>query len=183
MTVAAWYGAGERRVEIASDTAVWSHSGMPPVPLRWVLVRDPLGTFAHRALLCADPDAAPEQALAWFVRRWQPEVTFEASRRHLGVETQRRWSEPAIRRTTPALLGLFSLVALTAHHHFAGKPGRVPGAAWYRTTIPTFADALALVRRTLWAHQAFWTSEAEPDTVKVPRAVMDRLTHLLCDAA
>jgi hypothetical protein len=183
VTVAAWYGAGERRVEIASDTAVWYHSGMPPVPVRWVLIRDPLGPFAPQALLCTDPDAAPEPILAWFVRRWQLEVTFAESRRHLGVETQRQWSEPAIRRTTPALLGLFSLVTLTAHQHFAGKPGPVPDAAWYHKTIPTFADALALVRRTLWAHQAFWTSDAAPDTVKVPRAVIDRLAHLLCYAA
>jgi DDE superfamily endonuclease len=183
VTVAAWYGAGERRVEIVSGTAVWYHSGLPPVPLRWVLIRDPLGTFATQALLCTDPEAAPEQVLAWFVRRWQLEVTFEEARRHLGVETQRQWSEGAIRRTTPALLGLFSLVTLTAHHHYAGRPGRVPHAAWYRKTVPTFADALALVRRRLWAEQAFCVSVAAPDTVKVPRAVIDRLTQLLCYAA
>jgi hypothetical protein len=153
------------------------------VPLRWVLIRDPLGLFATQALLCTDPDAAPEQVLAWFVQRWQLEVTFEEARRHLGIETQRQWSEPAIRRATPALLGLFSVVALTAHHLSAGKPGRVARAAWYRKTVPTFADALAVVRRTLWAQQAFSTSAAESDTVKVPCAVLDRLTHLLCHAA
>ena len=122
------------------------------------------------------------QVLAWFVQRWQIEVTFEEARRHLGVETQRQWSEPAIRRTTPALLGLFSLVTLAAHHRFAGRPGRVPRAAWYRKTVPTFADALALVRRALWAQQAFCASAAAPDTVKVPRALIDRLTQLLCYA-
>jgi hypothetical protein len=170
-------------VEIASDTAVWYHSGLPPVPLRWVLIRDPLGTFAPQYLLCTDPDAAPEQVLGWFVQDWRLEVTFEESRRQLGLETQRQWSDLAIRRATPALLGLFSLVTLTAHHHFAGKPGRIPGAAWHRKTVPTFANALALGRRILWAQQAFWTSDAEPDTVKVPRAVIDRLTHLRCYAA
>jgi hypothetical protein len=110
-------------------------------------------------------------------------VTFEEAHRHPGVETQRQWSEPAIRRTMPALLGLCSVVALTAHHLTAGKPGWVPRAEWYRKTVPTFADALDLVRRTLWAPQACCTSAAEPDTVKVPRAVMDRLTRLLCYAA
>src|SRR5215213_10143586 len=113
--IADWYGTGERAVELVSDTAVWFHTGRPAVPLRWVLIRDPQGEFATQALLCTDPAVAPAQILAWFVRRWQLEVTFEEARRHLGVETQRQWSEGAIRRTTPALLGLFSLVTLLAH--------------------------------------------------------------------
>jgi DDE superfamily endonuclease len=182
-TVADWYGGGERTVEVASDTAVWYHSGLPPVPLRWVLIRDPQGRFATQALLCTDQDAVPAQVLAWFVRRWQLEVTFEEARRHLGVETQRQWSEPAIRRTTPAVLGLFSLVTLAAHRRLTESPGEVRQAAWYRKDVPTFADALALVRRELWAHQAFCTSVDAPDTVKVPRRFVDRLTETLCYAA
>src|SRR6185437_6474714 len=85
-TIADWYGQGEREVELSSAAAVWYHSGLPPVPLRWVLIRDPQGRFAPRALLCTDQDAAPEQILAWFVRRWPMEVTQEEARRHLGVE-------------------------------------------------------------------------------------------------
>ena len=104
VVVATWYSVGERAVEVASATAVWYHSGLPPVPLRWVLIRDPQGRFPTQALLCTDPDAAPAQILAWFVQRWQLEVTFEEARRHLGLETQRQWSEAAIRRTTPILL-------------------------------------------------------------------------------
>ena len=79
-----------------SGTAGWYHSGKPPVPIRWVLIRDPRGEFTTQALLCTDLDATPEQIVAWFVLRWQLEV-----RDHLGVETQRQWSELAIRRVTP----------------------------------------------------------------------------------
>jgi DDE superfamily endonuclease len=183
IAVADWYGAGERIVEIASDTALWYHSGLPPVPLRWMLIRDPQRRFATQALLCTDQDAAPAQILAWFVQRWQLEVTFEEARRHLGVETQRQWSERAIRRTTPAVLGLFSVVTLAAHQRLAESPGRVRQAAWYRKVAPTFADALALVRHELWAHGAFCTSADEPDTVKVPRRFLARLTETLCYAA
>jgi hypothetical protein len=110
VTVAHWYGAGARTVEVVSDTAVWYHTGRPAVPLRWVLIRDPYEQFDTQALLCTDVAAAPDQILAWFVLRWQLEVTFEETRRHLGVETQRQWSDLAIQRTTPALLGLFSFV-------------------------------------------------------------------------
>jgi DDE superfamily endonuclease len=183
VTVARWYGAGERTVEVASDTAVWYHAGLPVVPLRWVLIRDPRGQFATQALLCTDLGAAPAQVLAWFVRRWQLEVTFEEVRRHLGVETQRQWSEAAIRRTTPALLGLFSLVTLLAHRQMADPAGAVRQAAWYRKDRPTFADALALVRRQLWRHQAFHTSPCACEVVKVPRGVVDRLTETLCYVA
>jgi hypothetical protein len=183
VTVAHWYGAGERAVEVASATAVWYHTGLPPVPLRWVLVRDPQGKFATQALLCTDPAAAPAQIVAWFVQRWQLEVTFEEARRHLGLETQRQWSDLAVRRTTPVLLGLFSLVTLLAHQQMAAPAAVTRRAAWYRKPHPTFADALALVRREAWRHQAFPTCPCAGEIVQVPRAVVDRLTETLCYAA
>ena len=179
-TVAQWYGRGERRVEVVSATAVWYHCGLPPVPIRWVLIRDPQARFATQALLCTDLDVPPEQILAWFVRRWQLEVTFEEVRRHLGVETQRQWSELAIRRATPALLGLFSLVTLLAHRPLTAPTRSVRQAAWYAKQQPTFADALAAVRRDLWQHHLLRPSATEGDVVKLPRLVLDRLTETLC---
>jgi hypothetical protein len=113
--IANWYGSEDRTVEIASATAVWYSTGLFAVPIRWVLIRDTEGRFKTQALLCTDLDADPEQVVRWFVMRWQLEVTFQEMRRHLGFETQRQWSELAIRRTTPALLGMFSLVTLFAH--------------------------------------------------------------------
>ena len=82
--VPGWYGAGERTIEIASATAVWQHAGLPVVPIRWVLIRDPLNRFAPQALLCTDPARDPAQIVGWFVRRWQVEVTFQEARVHLG---------------------------------------------------------------------------------------------------
>ena len=114
LVVQGWYGEGERDVEICSGTAVWRHGGMPIVPIRWVLVRDPQHRFAPQALLCTDPGRTPKQILLWFIQRWQLEVTFQETRTHLGVETQRQWSDQAIARTTPCLLALFSLVTLLA---------------------------------------------------------------------
>jgi hypothetical protein len=181
--IADWYGTGERAVELVSDTAVWYHTGQPAVPVRWVLIRDPQGEFATQALLCTDGAVAPAQILAWFVRRWQLEVTFEEARRHLGVETQRQWSEWAIRRTTPALLGLFSLVTLVAHQRLVHPAAVTRQAAWYHKPRPTFSDALALVRRQLWTVSDYPTSSAPTQLVKIPRALLDRLTEALCYAA
>ena len=69
-----WYGGGERDIEISTNTAVWRHGGMPVVPMRWVLVRDPASQFDPQALLCTDPAQHPVQVLRWFVQRWQVEV-------------------------------------------------------------------------------------------------------------
>lgn len=114
MTLSQWYGQGDKAVEIATGTSVWYSSGLPTVPLRWVMVRNPQRKLDPQAFLCTDEAAKPEQILAWFIRRWQIEVTFEEARAHLGMETQRQWSDRAIACTTPVILGLYSIVALTA---------------------------------------------------------------------
>jgi DDE superfamily endonuclease len=182
--IANWYGSEDRTVQIASETAVWYSTGLPAVPVRWVLIRDPEGGFKTQALLCTDLDADPEQVVRWYVMRWQLEVTFQEARRHLGFETQRQWSEMAIRRTTPALLGSFSLIALLAHRWMRQAAGTFRRqAAWYRKRHPTFADALALVRKELWAGATFYGSPAQTDTIKVPRAYVERLTEAVCYAA
>ncbi len=186
ITVSDWYGGGERTVEIVSNTAMWYSTGLPAVPVRWVLIRDPKEEFKTQALLCTDLNADPERIISWFVRRWQMESTFQEVRQRLGFETQRHWSELAIRRTAPALLGLFSLVTLLAHRHMAKKGENivVRRAAWYEKTHPTFSDALALVRKELWAQeQTFYGSSAQTDMVKVPRVFMERLTDAVCYAA
>ena len=87
-----WYGRTEQRLHIASGTALWHRPGMR-VPIRWVLVRDPSGEKEPQAFLCTDLDADPVDVLRWFVRRWRVETTFEEARRHLGLETQRQWSD------------------------------------------------------------------------------------------
>jgi hypothetical protein len=185
ITVANWYGKEKRSVEVVSATAIWYSTGLPAVPLRWVLIRDPEKHFETQALLCTDLSAEPERIISWFVRRWQMESTFQEVRQRLGFETQRHWSDLAIRRTAPALLGLFSLVTLFAHQYIAYKSANpVRGAAWYDKQRPTFSDALALVRKELWAREAtFCRSLAETDAVKVPRALMERLTDAVCYTA
>jgi hypothetical protein len=178
-----WYGGGTAAVEVATGTAVWYHGGRPTVGLRWVLLRDPRGQFDSQALLCTDPAAPPARIIAWFVARWQLEVTFHAVRAQLGVETQRQWSDLAILRTTPALLGLFSLVPLLADALLQGQPLPVRQAAWYTKATPTFSDTLAFVRQHLWPVTVFSTSSAQPEVVEIPRALLDRLTDTLAFAA
>jgi len=180
-----WYDGQQRSMEIASQTAVWFHYGLPAVPIRWVLIRDPLGEYETVCLLCTDQTVAPNQLVEWFVMRWQVEVTFEEARRHLGVETQRQWSDKAIARTTPLVLGLFSWITLVANaFHSSGHPVAVRQSAWYTKTLPTFSDALALARHQLWSSlPTFQTSEQNPDIIKVSRPFFASLVETLCYAA
>jgi hypothetical protein len=179
----AWYGRTTRTVDLASGTAVWYHSGKPVVPIRWVLIRDAQGKFEPQALLSTDQSLSAQQIVEWFVLRWQLEVTFEESRAHLGVETQRQWSDLAILRTTPALLGLFSLVTVFAHQMLQGQELPVRQAAWYAKGVPTFSDTLALVRQQLWPVEIYWMSRSEREVVTIPKALFDRLTDTLAFAA
>ena len=183
VTVTNWYGGGAREVEICTDTAVWYHTGLPPVAMRWVLIRDPQGEFEPQALVTTHREHAPVQVLEWFVRRWTMEVTLEEARAHLGIETQRQWNDLAIQRTTPALFGLYSLVTLLAHALPQAEARIVRTAAWYAKVRPTFSDALAVVRRELWSSCHFAMSESHTEMVKIPRSVLERLTDTVCYAA
>jgi hypothetical protein len=181
--VPGWYGTGPRTIALASATAVWHRDGLPVVPLRWVLIRDPHDAFAPQALLCTDTDRDPALIVAWFVRRWSVEVTFQEARAHLGVETQRQWSHKAIARTTPCLLALFSIVTLLAARLPARERRAVAAAAWYPKPRPTFSDALTAVRRALWREQGFSPSRRRPDRGKPRRPLPEPWLHALCTAA
>ncbi len=178
-----WYGGVTRGVELATGTALWYTPGEDPLPIRWVLIRDPLGPFAPQALFATDLTATVVQIVEWFVLRWSEEVTFEEARAHLGVETQRQWSELAIARTTPVLLGLFSLVTLLAHHLTAGTTLPVRTAAWYTKSEATFADALAVVRQHLWSTLKFTNSPAQSRVIPIPSELLHGLVDTLCYAA
>jgi hypothetical protein len=170
-------------VEVATDTAVWYHAGKPPVPIRWVLMRDPHQSFEAQALLSTNLDQTPEQILPWCIRGWTMEVTREEARAHRGLETQRPWHARAIARTTPALLRLYSSITLTAPQLLQKEFLTVRLTAWYANLHPTCADAMALVRRHLWDHWRFSTSPQEADKIKVPRALFDRFIDVICYAA
>jgi hypothetical protein len=177
-----WYGGRTATMALATGTAVWYHGGVPPVAIRWVLIRDPQGDLETHALLATDPAAAAVDIVQWFVLRWRVELTFHEVRAHLGVESQRQWSATAIARTTPALFGLFSVVTLCAHALLNGQALPVRRAAWYRKPTPTFIDALALVRRRLWPVPVYCTSPAPTDRIQMPRALWYRCTDALAFA-
>lgn len=148
-----WYGGERKRFEVATGTGMWSTDNQKAIRLRYVMTRDlepdAKKRMRQEVFVSTEVEQSAEQILQWYVWRWSEEVTFEESRRHLGVETGRGWTRPTLQRSTPALLGVFSIVTLVAvTQHGAGVPK--DEAAWYRKSDVTFSDCLACVRRQLW---------------------------------
>jgi len=178
-----WYGQKEKKLQILSGTSIWYKSGMPAVPNRWVLIKDPEGQLDPVALICTDLEMQPKDIIRFFVQRWCVEVTFEELRKHLGVESQRQWSDLAIARTTPVLMGLFSIVTLWANELNNHRLVQIKIFAWYQKSHPTFSDAIACVRRRIWENWNFKTSSFSPDVNKLNHRLTQHLIMLISRAA
>lgn len=154
------YGEKRYKVRYITNTSLWHVEGHEPVPIRWVLVVDPTGKKDPVPLFSVDVNMTGVQIIELFIERWSIEVTFEEVRAHLGVETQRQWSDGAIARTTPALMGIFSLLCLMANSLLKDCELEKGEAAWYQKDSGTFSDVLTLIRKELWRWRYFtWFNE------------------------
>jgi len=177
-----WYGGEKKKVLLLSEINLWYSSGEKPMPIRWVLVLDPAKNEAE-AFFSTDLQLAPEQIIRWFVLRWNIEVTFAESRMHLGMETQKQWSDKAIARTTPCLMALFSLVCLFACQMIKNKALPILSTAWYdKKGEATFSDIIAYVRRDIWSSQYFNDSMVEADYMKIKPIYWEALLYQLVRA-
>jgi len=183
LTLAQWYGQQNKELLVATGTALWYHVGVTPIAIRWVMIKDPQSKKKPEALLCTDAQLSREQILAYFSRRWTMEVTLEESRAHLGVETQRQWRDEAIARTTPVLLGLFSIVALWADKLCKQQVLNMEQTAWYHKQHITFSDAIAAVRSSIYKQANNDTCTPDKDMVVIPKQLWEQLTTLITRAA
>ena len=178
-----WYGEQNKQMEIASGKAIWYRAGKAQIPIKWVLVRDPKGKHDPVAILCTDLTMARKEIVQHFVKRWQVEVTFEEVRAHLGVETQRQWSDLSIARTTPVLMALFSIITIWANHLYSMQKLTVFQTAWYQKPYPTFSDAVASVRYRIWQFQFNSHSSKKTDCEKIKQLIIKHLAFMAARAA
>jgi hypothetical protein len=178
-----WYGDHRKAMAVVTGTGLWHTPHLAPVPIRWVLARDPDGQQRDAAYLCTDEDFTPERILGLVVQRWSVEVTFEEARAHLGVETQRQWSDLAFARTTPVLLGLYSVVTLLAVRWHEQGTLAVAGSAWYAKAAPTFADALGAARERIWRRRLLGGSCGEGRSAQFSEPLLEAVIHGLSRAA
>jgi hypothetical protein len=157
-----WYGNRNKEMMIVSGVAIWHKSNTVMVKIRWVLVKDPEGKLEPVLLACTDTTLPAEKIVTFFVRRWRVEVTFAEVRRHLGVETQRQWSDLAIERSTPCLMALMSIVCLMANSLHICCPIQLNKTSWYRKKAVTFSDVLAAVRIEILQKAKLSTSLCKP---------------------
>ncbi len=175
-----WYDGVIRTLEVFSGISLWYTPGSDPVRIKWTVVRDPEGKLRTEAFFCTDMTLEAEQILEFFVLRWNIEVTFEDLRAHLGVETQRQWSDKAIARSTPALFGLFSITVLMALEIV--KDGTMPllNCAWYKKTEASFSDVIALVRRHIWSSRYLENSCQNYDFTNSDENLFEIMLEQLC---
>jgi hypothetical protein len=180
-----WYGGEKKKIEYLTFICLWYHAGIPPIALRIVLVKTPNGKSEAETFFSTDTNLDPVKIIKYFVLRWNIEVTFEETRAHLGVETQRQWSDKSIARTTPLLMGLYSFITLVAFKMNQIKTlTSMEAASWYdKKGELTFSDILAIVRRDIWFKNTFSKSENKPDLRKCADKAINALIYQLSMAA
>ena len=170
-------------MQVFSGPGLWYTRGQDPVAIRYVLARDLEGRSSDAAYFCTDERFGPEEILKYVVQRWSMEVTFEEARAHLGLETQRQWSDLAIARTTPVLLGLFSVVTLLAVQWHRSGLLVTEQTAWYEKGCPTFSDCMRLARQQIWRSRIMGPSGEEVEVLQLPLPLLEALVHGLSSAA
>lgn len=144
-----WYSGKMKKIEFLVGTCLWYGYGIRPVPIKWVLIRDPNGKTESIALFTLDLKVDAKRIIADYIGRWPIEVTFEEARAHLGMESQRQWSDKAIERETPSILASFSIINLIALELQKENSDKllIQTSSWYPKKHVTFSDILAYVRR------------------------------------
>jgi hypothetical protein len=178
----AWYGGGQRRVEIVSGIGHWYKGGEGLVPVHWVFVHDCSGTHRDEYFFTTDTAMTPRAVIETFTGRWSIETTFQEMREYLGLETTRGWSEATVLRAAPCLFGLFSVVAALYAELPARRTDRI-GILWPGKTERTFSDAITAVRRWLWFEWVFATPRHHGAFSELSRPIKALLLHALAPAA
>ena len=180
-----WYGGELKTLECLSFVCLWYHAGQLPIPLRILLVKTPDGKNVAETFFSTDINNEPIQIINRFVLRWNIEVTFEETRAHLGVETQRQWSDKAIQRSTPLLMGLYSVLTLIAIKMYETKRMLIAETtSWYdKNGELTFADIIVSIRRSIWSARYFSKSENKTDLVEITELDAQSVLYQLALAA
>jgi hypothetical protein len=178
----AWYGGGEREVEVVTGTGHWYKAGAGLVAVRWVYVHDRTGTHRDDYLYSTDVAMTARQIIETYTGRWNIETTFQEARAYLGLGTTRGWCRRTVLRAEPCLLGLYTVVALLYC--------RLPAAlkedwqvVWLGKGPMAFSDAITVVRRWLWQEWVFAREGHAEAFAKLPPGLKETLLYALAPAA
>jgi hypothetical protein len=178
----AWYGGGQRKVEVVSGTGHWYKAAEGLVEVLWVFVHDLTGTHRDEYFFTTDVSLTARQVIEYFTGRWSIETTFQEMRAYLGLETTRGRKQETVLRVAPCLFGLYTVVAVL----YAQMPARYRNARqihWVGKTDTTFSDAITAVRRWLWQEWVFAIPGHTAAFAKLSRPLQELLLGGLAPAA
>lgn len=186
----AGYDGKKKKIKYLTNTSMWGADGFCPIAIRWVLVKDPTGEIDPLPLMSTDVTLTAIKIIELYVDRWGLEVTFFEAREHLGVETQKQWSDKAIARTTPILMSLYTIVCLIGNRLNEEAPLIAEKAAWYDKETVTFSDLLKAVRVALWKDNLFFRKGFSDPSIQIQlqddglrKSIRDFLVRILIHAA
>jgi hypothetical protein len=175
------YGGGRRRVAVVRGVGHWYKAGKALVPLCWVFVPDLTGTHRDEYFFSTEATLSPAAVIGYDTGRWNSETTFQEARAHLGWETTRGGCPETVRRAAPCWFGLYSVVAV--RYRALPEAKRLGESRWPGKAGVTFADALAAVRRWLWAEGVFPQAGGDTAIAKRPPPLKEILLAALAPAA
>jgi len=118
-----------------------------------VIVRDPTGVMHDDFFVTDDEEATDAEIVARYSGRWAIEVTNREVKQCLGAEDPQSWKYEGPERAAHLSLWLYSAI-WTWHITTNGTNATWTARPWYlKKATPSFLDALAALRRTLWAER------------------------------
>lgn len=172
------YGKKEEVKDIAEFVCLWAPSeGGNPITVRVIVARSLDGTLF--TLLTTDLEMSAKEAVELYTARWTQEVTHREVRDHLGMETQRQWSDLAIARTTPLIFALYSLTFIIVSQLNISLSLKAAKTAWYNKSDLTFSDLLNGIRGILREHlfSRLWASDPILQKIPVNKELLESLVR------
>lgn len=142
-----------------------------------LIVRDPAGKQADDFFFTTDLAAVPAAAVGQYAGRWSIEDTNRNVKQFLGGENPQVWKEQGPERAAAMAVWLSSLVWVWYLMTHGAKPV-LPSVPWYPAkSRPSFADALAALRRVLWRQKVFAASASRAHLPKMIETLIDTLAE------
>ena len=178
----AWYGGGERDVEVVKGTGHWYKAGQGLVQVAWVYVHDLTGTHRDEYFFSTDVNMTAQAMIETYVRRWNLETTFQEMRSYVGLETTRGWKKATVMRVEPCLFGLYSVI-VCLYSQLPTKYTKSKGVDWEGKEGLTFSDAITAVRKWLWTEWVFRAAGHHEAFENLPKGFQDLVLNGLAPAA
>jgi hypothetical protein len=161
---------------VLSRRVLW-YGLLPEHLVLLVIVRDPAGAQPDDFFFTTNLDRTPEWVAEHYAGRWSIEDTFRNVKQFLGGQQPQSWKHQGPERAAGLSLWIYSATWLW-YLTTQGAAVTWKRRPWYpKKATPSFADALACLRRTLWHQRIFATSDEPRLTPETAETIIDALAR------